>query len=446
MNAADFFNYILFTIGDYTIHLGQLIGAIIFLLFLFLLYRLLMKKWLPPYLEREDIKPDHKAHIYSLIKYAVYLIAFIFLILIFKLNYTLFDNYSFNVVMIIGAMLIFQLARLSDALIAKVFLHNYYTKRDEQQATGKKKTTDEETEDKASNIVKYVVYVISLLLILRVFNLDYELFSFPHGDHIFHFNISNILIAILVLLVARLIVWVLVNLVLYGYYKRNNISVGPQYAVNQLLKYVIYVIAFFIAIDNLGIDMTLVWGGAAALLVGIGLGLQQTFNDLVSGIILLFERTVEVGDIVDINGLVGSVKKIGLRTSIVETRDNITVVVPNSKLIVDNVVNWSHFDNKARFHINVGVAYGSDTKQVKEILLQVAKDNIYVLKYPYPFVRFVDFGESSLDFQLHFWTRNFVVIEDIKSDIRFEIDNKFRENEIEIPFPQRDVWSRTKGQ
>jgi len=190
--------------------------------------------------------------------------------------------------------------------------------------------------------------------------------------------------------------------------------------------------------------MTVLWGGAAALLVGLGLGLQQTFNDFFSGIILLFERTVELGDVLEVDGTVGTVKLIGLRTSILETRDNITVVVPNSKLVTNNVTNWSHFDKKVRFQVNVGVAYGSDTKLVKELLLKVAMENTAVLEQPSPFVRFTNFGDSSLDFELHFYSREFIDIEDVKSDLRFEIDTFFRENNVDIPFPQRTIWMGKK--
>ena len=163
------------------------------------------------------------------------------------------------------------------------------------------------------------------------------------------------------------------QLVLYRYYKRSQIDLGSQYAINQLLKYVIYTMALLWAISSLGIEMTVLWVGAAALLVGFGLGLQQTFNDFFSGIVLLFERSVEVGHVLNIGGMIGTVKEIGLRTSLIETRDSITVVVPNSKLVTDNVVNWSHFDEKVRFSISVGVAYGSDTKLVKRFFPKVSK-------------------------------------------------------------------------
>ena len=174
------------------------------------------------------------------------------------------------------------------------------------------------------------------------------------------------------------------------------------------------------------------------------MGLQQTFNDLFSGILLLFERTVEVGDVVEIDGDIGNVKQIGLRTSLIETRDNVTLIIPNSKLVMDGIINWTHYDSKVRFKIPVGVAYGTDTEKVRELLLQAA-DHPRILDRPASSVRFVNFGDSSLDFELLFYSTNFTGINDVKSDIRFEIDRLFRENAIEIPFPQRDVWIKKEG-
>ena len=308
-------------------------------------------------------------------------------------------------------------------IIAKRWLPNYL---------------EDETRNEGGSIFRSVLYIGSLFLVLQSFNLDYPLFS----NEKYKLRISDIFEAVLIILLARLIIWSLTRVILRSYYNRNKIDTGAQFAVNQLLQYVIYIVAILLAMSSLGLQMTVLWGGAAALLVGLGLGLQQTFNDFFSGLILLFERSVSVGDVVNIEGLIGTVKKIGLRASIVEGRDSISVIVPNSKLVTDNVINWSHYDAKARFTINVGVAYGSDTELVKKILLKVAEGNIYVKKHPTPFVRFTNFGDSSLDFELLFYSRNFIVIEDIKSDLRFEIDKAFRENDISIPFPQRDVWMR----
>ncbi|HFC00385.1 MAG TPA: mechanosensitive ion channel, partial [Phaeodactylibacter sp.] len=215
---------------------------------------------------------------------------------------------------------------------------------------------------------------------------------------------------------------------------------GSQYAVNQLLKYVIYTMAALWAISSLGVNMTVLWGGGAALLVGLGLGLQQTFNDFFSGVLLLFERSVDVGDVLKIDGKVGTVKEIGLRTSLVETRECITIIVPNSKLVTDKVVNWSHYDEASRFDVRVNVAYGSDTKLVKRILLKVAMEHPAINEQPSPFVRFTDFGTSHLSFQLLFYSRSLIRIEDVQSDLRFEIDVAFKEHNIHIPFPQQVIW------
>jgi small-conductance mechanosensitive channel len=290
--------------------------------------------------------------------------------------------------------------------------------------------------------IQFIILTTALIVILKAMDWDATLFSYTQGKQEMDFNISRILSAILIFTIARFIAWMLKRIVLGRYYAVKKVELSTQFAINQLLTYVIFVIAIFIAMENLGIQMTLIWGGAAALLVGIGLGLQQTFNDLISGIILLFERTVEVGAVVDIAGTVGKVRKIGLRTSIVETRDNQAIIVPNSKLIVDIVNNWNHNDNKVRFNISLGVAYGSDMTLVRQLLLKCAFEHPAVLTEPHPFVRFIDFGDSALKVELHFWSDELMPIENVKSDIRFAIHQTFQDNGISFPFPQRDIWIR----
>jgi small-conductance mechanosensitive channel len=291
-------------------------------------------------------------------------------------------------------------------------------------------------------LIQTIILTIGAIVLLRAMNWDFKLFSITEDKVPVDFNFTRILIALLILLIARFVVWMFTRVVLGRYYYVKKIDPSTQYAINQLLSYLIFVIASFIALENIGIQMTLLWGGAAALLVGVGLGLQQTFNDLISGIILLFERTVEVGAVVEINGTVGRVRKIGLRTSIIETRDNLAIIVPNSKLIVDIVTNWNHNDDKARFTVQVGVAYGSDTEVVKNLMIEAVLAHPDVLHFPEPFVRFLAFGDSSLDMEVHFWSKELMPVENIKSDIRFAIDKAFRENGVTIPFPQRDLWIR----
>lgn len=249
---------------------------------------------------------------------------------------------------------------------------------------------------------------------------------------------------VLIIMVGRLLVWLINKKILRRFYRRLG-DTGRSFAISQFIKYIIYLTTIMMALQALGLSLSVVWGGAAALAVGFGLGLQQTFNDLVSGLILLIESSVAVGDIVTVDGMVGKVRKIGLRTSEVETFDDITYIIPNSKLVVDNVVNWSYNGRYSRFHIDIGTAYNSDPEQVKTILLAIAKSQKEVLERPGPSVHFDGFGASSLDFKLHIYTYKFWEIERIKSDIRFKIFSELNKAGIEIPFPQRDVWVRNKA-
>jgi small-conductance mechanosensitive channel len=207
----------------------------------------------------------------------------------------------------------------------------------------------------------------------------------------------------------------------------------------QLIRYFTWIISILIVFETIGLKITILLAGSAALLVGLGLGLQEIFKDIVSGISILIEGIVKIGDVVELKGVIGKVKEIGIRASKVETRDNIIVIIPNTQFVNENVINWSHMQKKTRFMVEVGVAYGSNVNLVKDLLLQCASKHTELAKKPNPFVRFTDFGESSLDFQLFFWTDKTFEVENIKSNIRFSIDDLFRANNVVIPFPQRDV-------
>ena len=240
----------------------------------------------------------------------------------------------------------------------------------------------------------------------------------------------------------QLVIWVLNNIILKRYFLRKEIDLGRQYTITRFILYIGSVIGLLTILRTMGVNPSWIIGSGAALLVGIGLGLQQTFNDLISGIIILVEGTVEVGDIVKVDGMVAKMRKIGLRVSEVETRDSSVLLIPNSKLVVDNVNNWSHYNKPTRFQVNVGVSYTSDVRLVEKLLLQAAEEHSKVLDKPAPRVQFVDFGASSLDFTLHFFAVERMAIEFIKSDLRFNIVSMFREHDVEIPFPQRDLWLR----
>ncbi len=252
-------------------------------------------------------------------------------------------------------------------------------------------------------------------------------------------TVFHLLIVFLILIITPIIL-LIIRRIFFKQEKRNRIDQGTGQAMYQLIKYVLWVIAVALTLDSIGIKITFLLASSAALLVGLGLGLQKIFQDFVSGISLLIEGTLRVNDVVQIaEGEVGRVKQINLRTSKLETRDNIILIVPNSKLINDVVINWSHMEKKTRFCVKVGVAYGSDVPLVKKVLLECATDQETIFNNPSPFVRFVDFGNSSLDFELFFWTIETFRVEDTKSNIRFKIDDAFRKNGIRIPFPQRDV-------
>jgi small-conductance mechanosensitive channel len=215
---------------------------------------------------------------------------------------------------------------------------------------------------------------------------------------------------------------------------------GPSWSVFLIIKYFIWVIIIIVTLDTIGVQVSILLASIAALLVGVGMGIQQLFNDLASGIIILIERNLKIGDIIQLDdGTVGRVLSIRLRTSMIKSRDDIVMIIPNSKFVNDKIINWSHLDKTTRFHIDVGVAYGSDVLKVKKVLLQCAEQNKAVTSKPKPFVRFLNFGDSSLDFQLYFWSAQTFEVENLKSELRFAINEEFINNDIQIPFPQRDV-------
>ena len=259
------------------------------------------------------------------------------------------------------------------------------------------------------------------------------------GD--FDLSLIHIATATLIVLAARVIM-ALIGRFLQRYFLRKQADPGRRFALTQFIKYIVYTITLLMVLEALGISISVLWGGAAALMVGIGLGLQQTFNDLVSGVILLIEGSIEVNDIVEIDGLIGTVASVGIRTSRVETRDRISILVPNSKLVGDKAINWSHNKEPSRFQVYVGVAYSSDTALVTSLILQSAAELELVLKDPKPEVQFKDFGNSSLDFVLHFYIDEYLRVDFIKSKLRYRITELFRENKVEIPFPQTDLWIR----
>jgi len=221
--------------------------------------------------------------------------------------------------------------------------------------------------------------------------------------------------------------------------KGSGLSSGAKDSVISIFVYIAWTAGILVSLSVFGIDTTSLTVVFGALGIGLGFGLQNIFNNFISGLILLFERPIQVGDIVEVAGEWGEVKKINVRSTLVQTYTNSSLIIPNSEFISAKVTNWSHKDPFIRRDLLVGVAYGSDTALVKNLLLQTADSVAQVYDYPQkPKVQFINFGDSSLDFRLRFWSDidNFIEAE---SKLRFEIDQIFKENKVTIPFPQRDV-------
>ncbi|MBG15129.1 MAG: hypothetical protein CL853_02125 [Crocinitomicaceae bacterium] len=270
--------------------------------------------------------------------------------------------------------------------------------------------------------------------------LNTQLFNLGTVDTPIPFTFSSILFILIVFVFARFIVTLCRIFIHRSTKTRAWIDEGRRYTFIQVTKYFIYTIAIIVAIQGLGVDITLLIYGSTALFVGVGLGLQSVLGDMFSGIILLFDGSIKVGDIVELSdNEIAKVQNIYIRTSQLKTIDGKFVIVPNSRLTKENVTNLTISDKATRFHVKISVAYGTDTKKLKEILYECALQHPLVEKRRNIIVLFDDFGGYALEFRVYFWVKRTWEILNIKSDIRYIIDQRFRENGIKIPFPQRDL-------
>ena len=221
--------------------------------------------------------------------------------------------------------------------------------------------------------------------------------------------------------------------------KDTDIDSGLKQSIGRFARYVVLMIGVLVTLQTIGIDLSSLAAIGAMLTVGIGFGLQNITQNFISGLIILFERPIKQGDVVKVGDISGRVVEIGARSTLIHTRDDVAIIVPNSQFISEQVVNESFSGERIRLHLNLGVSYGTDVEVVRKELIALAKSHSLVLDVPGPDVLFKDFGESSLNFELLVWVKNLWVDEIIKSELRFLIDKKFREIGIEIPFPQRDL-------
>jgi small-conductance mechanosensitive channel len=225
-----------------------------------------------------------------------------------------------------------------------------------------------------------------------------------------------------------------------GLLSRSKLDPSARQAAGTVFQYIIVALGLLIILQTAGIDLTTLNILAGAVGIGVGFGLQNIANNFISGLIILFERPIKLGDRIVVGDIEGDVTAIGARSTTVLTNDNISIIVPNSQFITENVINWSHSGETIRFRIPVSVAYGTDARLVEKLLLEVAAENKDVLESPAPTVRLVEFGDSGLQFELRAWTSALLHRRGLlTSALNFAILDKFREHGIEIPFPQRDI-------
>jgi small-conductance mechanosensitive channel len=270
--------------------------------------------------------------------------------------------------------------------------------------------------------------------------LAYPLFTLGENP-ISAISILKLFVLIAMVLIAET---VLRRLFIRRVLSRTQFDEGMRFAIARIGGYLFITLGCYIALKVVGIDLSSLAVLAGAIGVGLGFGLQNIVHNFISGIIILAERPIAIGDRVEVNGVAGRVARINLRSTIVVTNDNISVIVPNSNFISEPVVNWSHGDPKVRINIPIGIAYGSDVEKFRTLMTTVGLAHPQVLVDPAPHIFFIGFGDSSLDFELGLWTAEMLQNpKRFRSEINYAVEKALRENGIEIPFPQRDLHIRS---
>ncbi len=268
-----------------------------------------------------------------------------------------------------------------------------------------------------------------------------ELFTtslFKLGDS--EISVSTIVYMLFAFVVLNFVAGRLKSLLVKRILINTQLEKGVRAGIGTATKLTILLIGSIVIVQSAGIDLSALSLLAGALGVGIGFGLQNITDNFISGIIILLEKPIKVGDRIEVGSIAGDVMKISVRATTVQTNDNISIIVPNSEFISQRVINWSHNDRNIRFRFAVGVSYKEDPEKVRDVLMGVANANEHVLKNPEPKVFFDEFGDSSLNFYLAVWTTTHTDKPSVlKSELYFEIFKRFTEEGIEIPFPQRDL-------
>lgn len=249
-------------------------------------------------------------------------------------------------------------------------------------------------------------------------------------------SILDLLVVITVIFITTLVLRLALRVITKKLPEEDKSKFNVVYGY---FRWLIYIVILLITLHSVGVNVTAVFAASAALLIGVGLALQTLFQDIISGVFILIDQSVHVGDIIEIEGKVGRVEEIKLRTTRAVTIDNKVLVIPNHLYLTNSLYNWTQNGSLTRESVEVGVAYGSDVQLVKRLLLQAASTHPDVISEPEPSVVFTNFGDSSLNFKLVFTLADSFKAQFPKSDIRFEIDKLFREHNVTIPFPQRDI-------
>jgi potassium efflux system protein len=308
----------------------------------------------------------------------------------------------------------------------------------------------EEGTRKLQTLAEIIILVNAVLILMVLWNVFDSFqdarniimgYEFTFGE--LTLSVKMVLLVVIILYLTTLFSWVLEAFVDSQIMTPRNMELGVKESLKRLLHYGLFTLGFLIAVSTAGLDLQKLTILVGALGVGIGFGLQNIVNNFVSGLILLFERPVKVGDIINIDQDWGTITRIGLRSTIFETFDNSEIIVPNADLVAQKVTNWTFTSKMTRIILPVGVVYGSPLEKVLEILNKAAKEHPEVLSNPAPNSIFEGFGNSSIDFKLRFWVRTIDERLRIRTEVAVIIDRLFREEDIEIAFPQLDLHLRS---
>ena len=352
-----------------------------------------------------------------------------------------FGGISINLIRIIGFLAVFG-ASLIIARSLRRFWRKLFTRL----------TLEEQTQERLLWLISFCFVFAGLIVGLAILGISLPLLvgvlsnSIQIGDTKISFINLFAFLAVVVgaFILSKYLRHVLSSRVL----PRLHLDTNAQFLLLRSVHIGIIVLGVLLGFNFISLQLTSLAVMLGGLGLGLGFGLQNIASNLISGIILIFERPIRVGDLVTVSDMYGRVVAINLRSTVVVTLENIAVIVPNSQFISESITNWTHTGNVIRITVRVGVAYGSDTARVKQALLEAANEHPEVIKTKQPqtsrlieppFVRFMNFGDSSLDFELLVWITDALRRYDIQSDLHFAVDAKFRENNITIAFPQRDV-------